>query len=141
MTDIDDFLTASGAPAFKFTEIGDTIKGTVTSVEKRDVFKFGTQEPDTWPNGNKKEQLVITVDADGEEFRIFAVKPSAMFAAIREAVAKSGGRFAEGGTLAVKHTGTEPSKTPGYAPRKLFAAKYEPPAPVADVFGDDAEDF
>lgn len=128
MTDIDSFLSFSGAPAAKFEEVGDIARGTVVAAQITQAMKFGTMEPDWWPSGEPKEQLVITLDTDEGPRRLFAVKmnaPGCQFRAILDA--KAGRSFQVGGTLSVKYTGTEPSKTPGFAPRKLFVAKYEPP--------------
>ena len=141
MTDLDAFLSSSGAPAFKFENVGDTVKGRIVAAETREAIACGTGEVDRWPNGNPKEQLVVTLEDDsGDQYRIFAVKPSAMFVAIADAVKKVGQGFREGGTLAVKFSGTKPSEKYG-TPQKLYAAKYEPPTAVADPFDADTEDF
>lgn len=139
MTDVNDFLLSSGAPAFSFENVGDTVKGVIIASEVSQQRDFQTGKPKFYDDGNPMMQLVVTLatdlrdperpDDDGHR-RIFAPrtgKPQSMFQAIRTVVQRSGGRLEEGGTLAVKHVGTEASETRGFNPRKLYEAAYKPP--------------
>ena len=130
--DVNDFLTASGAPTAKFATPGDTHKGTVISSEVRQQTEFGTGTPLTWDDGRPRLELVVTIDtgelgdADTTERRLFA--KGNMLTAIKQAVKESGGRLLNGGELTVRYIGDGEQKTRGFNPPKLYRAKYTPPA-------------
>jgi len=52
----------SGAPAAKFLNIGDTIKGIVVSSEVRQQTKLEDGTPLVWDDGRPRMQLVVTID-------------------------------------------------------------------------------
>jgi hypothetical protein len=70
------------------------------------------------------------------------VKPSAMFAAIKDAQAavSAGYRLKVGDTLAIKFSGEKPNDDANKYPQKLYAAKITVAAP-ADAFGSDEPPF
>ena len=125
----DDLLNpSSGAPALKFTDIGDTHKGTVVAKEARQQTDFATGQALFWDDGKPRMEVVFTLLLeDGTEGRLFA--RGQILNAIREAIKEAKATTVDiGGTLAVQHTGTEPSATKGFSPKKLYAAAYRPPA-------------
>lgn len=130
--DVNDFLTASGAPTAKFVDIGDTVKGTVISSEVRQQTEFGTGVPLTWDDGRPRLELVVTIDTgdtgdeNTTERRLYA--KGEMLKAIKQAVKDGGGRLLNGGELTVRYTGDGEQKTKGFHPPKLYKAKYTPPA-------------
>ena len=130
--DVNDFITASGAPTAKFVDIGDTHKGTVISSEVRQQTEFGTGTPLTWDDGRPRLELVITIDTgdtgdeNTPERRLYA--KGEMLKAIKAAVKEGGGRLLNGGELTVRYTGDGEQKTRGFNPPKLYRAKYVPPA-------------
>ena len=130
--DVNDFLSASGAPAAKFPEIGDTVKGTVVASEVRQQTKLEDGTPLTWDDGRPRMQLVVTIDtgelgdADTTERRLFA--KGNMLTAIKQAVKEGGGLLLNGGELTVRYIGDGEQKTRGFNPPKLYKAKYTPPA-------------
>lgn len=151
MSNDDDFLSSGGAPSAKFASIGDTVKGTILSIEKvqqRDLdgkTKF-------WDDGNPMWQHVFTLqtderddsieDDDGKR-RLFvkgATKPeskslkAAVTAAMQKAGAKPG--MLIGGKLAVRYDGDGESVKRGFNAPKQFSAKFEKPVP-SDDFGDE----
>lgn len=135
-TDVNDLLAGgSKVPGARFEKVGDSVAGTIVSAEARQTTDIKTGQPEVWPQGDPKMQVVITlqtderdadIDDDDGQRRLFAKKPSAMLAAITTAL--NGQRLEVGGRLAVKHTGTEPSSTAGFNPKKLYVAAYQPPA-------------
>ena len=130
--DVAEDLTRSGAPTHKFEAIGDTLKLRISSVRKSQQTDFQTNEPLTWPNGDPKYQFEFagTDLATSEETRIFA--KGQMLTAIKEAFRTAEAKPEVDGVLTVKFHEEEPSKTRGFNPMKVYRAKYEPPAPVAD---------
>lgn len=148
MTDLDSFVTAGGVPAAKFPSIGTVVRGVVLAQEVSQVRDFETQQPATWPDGNPKMQLVVTVqtderdpDIDGDDGRrrVFAPKPSGMLTAIADALTKSGTKPSQmaGGTLAVKFESEKPHEKRGYNAIKQYRAQFQPGAASAadDLLG------
>lgn len=143
-TNTNDFLLGGGGASAKFETIGDTVTGTVTSQEVRQQTDIMTGDPLTWPNGDPRMQLVVTLqttlsdDEDDDGIRNLYVKGSkkagskslhdAVASAVRNARAKS---LEEGGTLTVKYVGDEPSQTRGFSPRKLYEGTYASPDKAA----------
>lgn len=146
-TDVNDLLAAGAkVPGAKFEKVGDSVAGTIVSAEARQCMKFGTTDPDFWPQGDPKMQVVVTLqtderdatieDDDGQR-RLHAKKPGAMLTAIVAALA--GQRLEVGGRLAVQFTGETPSAKGN--PQKLYAAAYQPPAAnaAADLLAGEAQ--
>lgn len=139
MTSVDEFLSA-GAPSYKFTNVGDSVRGTVLGSELRQKTKYGTNEPMVWDDGNPQMQLVITLatdersaeiaDDDGER-RVFAGPE--MQKALKGALKKAGNaKLRPGGTLVVKYSANGVPSKPGFNPPKLFECAYRPPADPVD---------
>lgn len=133
--DVNDFLTAGGAPTAKFVTPGDTHKGTVVHSEVRQQTEFGAGTPLTWDDGRPRLELVVTIDtghtgdADTSERRIFA--KGEMLKAIKQAVKDGGGKLLNGGELTVRYVEDGEQKTRGFNPPKLYRAKYTPPTATA----------
>lgn len=147
--DPNSFLTGGSVPA-AFGEnatIGTVVGGVICQPpEVKDQTDIATGLPSKWDNGDPKLQLVVTIQADGVPIteeddgkRRFYIKGSkatgsgSLHDAVAGAVKASGAKFLEvGGTLKIKFTGTEPSKTRGFNDRKMYAAKYIPPVAKAN---------
>lgn len=134
--------SGESVPTLSFADaaVGTTYEGILQGpAEKVQGKEFGTDEPAVWRNKDGTTSpkysavLRLKLTDSGEERSLWAVIPSAMFAALKDAQTKAGKAFEEGGKLSVRFTGTEPASRPGLAAKKLYAAKYEPPAPK-DVF-------
>ncbi len=151
---VDPFAGGDKAPALSFPTVGTSYTGTITEPPKLLQSKnFNTGELDFWPGqngqpGNPKMCAVINLEVDGEPYSVWAQKPSALFVALKEAQKVAGKPFEVGGTLAIKYTGDEPHTDPEkirkrLPAKKLYAAKYTPPAPPAptDPFGDESPPF
>lgn len=146
----DPFAGGESVPALSFKDaaVGTTHEGVVTApaelVQGKD---FETGEPAVWKNKDgstsPKYSVVLRLEVDGEERSLWAVKPSAMFAALKDAQTKAGKPFEVGGKIAVRYTGDKPNeKNPRLNAAKQYAVKYDPPAAPApkDAFagGDDS---
>lgn len=144
-TNPNDFLLGSGGKSAAFDIVGDSVTGTITSdpeVRQQTDIQNGT--PLTWDNGDPKHQLIVALqtaeraDNDDDGIRNLYVKGSkkagtrSLHDAVATAVRAAGvDGLAKGGTLTVTFVGEEPSQTRGFNPRKLYEAKYVPPAPGA----------
>ena len=142
----DAFLLGGGGKSASFENVGDSITGTVESTEVRQQTDMVTGEPETWPSGDPKMQLLVRLqtsnrdDQDDDGIRTLYVKGSkkpgsrslhdAVASAVRQAGAKG---LEEGGTLTVTHDGTEPSSTRGFNDRKLYSATYAAPDKAAQT--------
>ena len=142
------FSPNSGASA-KFQNPGDTVTGPIVEIgEPRQATKFGTNDPDTWPSGDPKMQVAITLqtnerdpqspDDDGKRRVYVTVSGSegGQLWAIRQAVRAAGANdLAVGGVLTLQFTGTDPASKNPANPRKVYRAQYQ--APVGGgVFGE-----
>lgn len=142
----DAFLLGGGGQSASFENVGDSITGTVDSTEVRQQTDMVTGEPETWPSGDPKMQLLVKLqtadreDGDDDGIRTLYVKGSkkagsrSLHDAVASAVRSSGAKgLEEGGTLTVTHDGTEPSSTRGFSDRKLYSATYVAPDKAAQT--------
>ena len=129
MSDTEEFLSSGGGKAAKFEDIGDTVKGVVTAVEKRQLRNFADTGPETWPDGGPKFTWLITMETDDGPQTLFV--RGQMYTAVREAAVAAEITEMIGATLAVKHTGLGTPSVKGYREPKLYAAKWTPGSPVS----------
>jgi len=148
--DANALLMGNSIPSCTFHEIGVTHEGTITALDVKQARKFGTQDPDFWPDGQPKMQVVVTmqttendpeVENDNGMRRLY-VASKGMKAAITGAVKKAGATgLAVGGTLGVRYTRDDPEgKNPANLP-KMYGVKYEPPPPGSEYAEPEAEDY
>lgn len=129
-------LFNSSSKGVKFTNVGDTITGTVSSAPiERQQTKFGTQEPDFWPNGDPKMQILVNLqttlreDGNDDGERTLYVASKNMKKAIADAMRAAGASdVAPGGTLTVTFVGNDPNSKNPANPAKLYTAQYTPGA-------------
>lgn len=143
MTDIDDFFV-TGPPSVKFANVGDVNTGYIVKMEKAQAIDFDTQKPAFWDEAKteKKMNLIfwLAETPGGEAFgRLYALKPSAMLAAIGDAVRTAGKNVPElGGKLDVKRKeDNEIKRGTKTLLQKQFKVKYEAPAPKPAFDEDD----
>ena len=139
----DPFTGSDSVPSLSFKDapIGTVHEGTIVEsavwVHSRN---FDTGLPDYWPTKagetpSPKMAAVIKIAlTNGEEAAIWAIKPSALYAAINDAAKHAGRQIEIGGTLAVKYTGDKPNIDTRKFAAKQYAARYTPPAATADPF-------
>lgn len=125
-----------GGKGLKFPTPGTSYTGTITSepVEQQQT-KYGTDIPDTWPNGDPKMQILVNLDtqlredADDDGRRTLYVASNKMKQAIWAAVTAAGvDDIKIGGTLTITYTGNDPASKNPANPAKLYSAVYVPPA-------------
>jgi hypothetical protein len=126
MLNINDIAPPSGE-SFKFENIGDTIKGVLTYVPDAPTERINKF------NGRSEQVVKLIIDTgDGDPRAIYPVQGSTMARAIGDAVRAAGATSLEtGGTLAVRFSETKDTGKP--QPLKMYAAKYEPPKPAANI--------
>lgn len=144
----EEFLMGGGgAPAAKFETPGTTVRGKITDLQIRQQTDVRTREPLTWPSGDPKMQLLVTVqtgqrdptieDDDGER-RIY-VKGKRLTEATREAVRAVGAKGLEvGGTLAVTYVRDGTPAGPGISPPKEYKVTYSRPNDSGAFLGTEA---
>jgi len=139
MRTANDILMGGGVASAKFENHGDQIAGTIDdepqAVQQTD---FTTGEPLTWPNGDPRMQVVVTLatdlrdDSEDDGLRKVYIKGKSMTAAVRDAVRAAGAKGLErGGQLTVTYTGDGVAERRGINPPKLYAASYAPPSAAA----------
>lgn len=141
----DEFLMGGGgAPSAKFEAPGTTVRGKITDLQVRQQTDVRTREPLTWPSGDPKMQLLVTVqtdqrdpsieDDDGER-RIY-VKGKRLTDATRDAVKAVGAKGLEvGGTVAVTYVRDGTPAGPGISAPKEYAVVYQRPNASAAFLG------
>jgi hypothetical protein len=137
-----DQLLLGRPPAAKFASPGDMFSGKVLTVGTQQTRKYGTNEPEWWPDGRPKLEMVLTVkDSEGTK-TLYCSR--GMQDAIRVAVQDVNFRrppgqgipgVRPGGYLTIKYTGDDKPRTPGGRGAKLYEAGYDPPGvkPIPDA--------
>ncbi|MFI8593757.1 hypothetical protein ACIGCK_04915 [Microbacterium sp. NPDC078428] len=128
-------LFESSSKGIKFDTVGASVTGTVKSAPReRQQTKYGTQEPDFWPNGDPKMQILVDlqtdqrVDATDDGERTLYVASKNMKRAIGEAIRAAGAAdILPGGVLTVTYIGNDPASKNPANPAKLYQAKYTAP--------------
>lgn len=128
-------LFESSSKGVKFDTVGASITGVVKSAPReRQQTKYGTQEPDFWPNGDPKMQILVDlqtdqrVDPNDDGERTLYVASPKMRKAIGEAIrAANASDILPGGTLTVTFIGNDPASKNPANPAKLYQAQYTAP--------------
>lgn len=125
-TEVNQFLGESSGekhPAFKFAEIGDTIKGVIAEQPKVvDVDNIGKP-------GTTKKLVIALTDDQGETWSVW-VRAGFMASAIQDAIKAVGAPGLEvGGRLAVRFSEKRDTGKP--SPAHIFVAQYQAPAAAA----------
>ncbi|WP_404285407.1 hypothetical protein [Glutamicibacter arilaitensis] len=135
------FSTTSSSSA-KFETPGQVVAGQITEIgEPFHATKFGSSEKDSWPSGDPKMKVSVTLktqerdqaDPNDEGLRSIYMTVSgteggqlwAIKQALRAANVKD---LAVGGHLAVRFAGFDPESKNPQNPKKMYQAQYTPPA-------------
>jgi hypothetical protein len=128
-------LFDSSSKGLKFDQIGVSHSGTVKSAPReRQQTKFGSQEPDFWPNGDPKMQILVELqttqreDPNDDGTRTLYVASKNMKRAISDAIRAAGASdIMPGGVLTVQYVSNDPASANPANPAKLYQAQYTPP--------------
>jgi hypothetical protein len=145
MTNVDDMFKSESAPFLKFSTPGTKYVGVIADIEKRQQRDFQTGEPLSWPDGEPRWELVVTLTTDERDpdepkddgkRRLAVKKGTQMWGALADALRQTSVPGPQvGAKLAIAYTGDGESKTRGFAPPKLYAFAYEKPtSKVDDMF-------
>lgn len=145
-----------GSASFKFDNLGDTVKGTIVTVEQAQQTDLDTGAPQWWDDNRTRPKLMLKIalqtalrdnDADDGLRTIYAKGGKAdaasgtglsMEQAIITAVQKAGAQsIDEGAELIVRWTGEGTQKTRGHNAPKLYTARYTPPVRGVAINGAD----
>jgi hypothetical protein len=142
--DARSFLMGSNNPGFSFLTPGDRIVGKIVAEPTmQQQKKFGTNDPDFWPSGEPKMQMLVNVETSFRNYegistpdrtqpdtgaRTIYVKGKHFEKACRDAIRASGAQWLDvGGWLECVFTGLDMTSKAGSKP-KLFTVRYQPPA-------------
>lgn len=124
--------------------IGTVWSGVVQRVDVRQV-RDDDGNPETWDDGNPKQQVVIAIQTDQRDPErtgddgvrgIYVKWWGEQRKALRECLQNAGVDDIEpGGLFAAKYTGDGPQpQNRMYSPAKLMQFEYKPPSPTAGLF-------
>jgi hypothetical protein len=137
-----DSLLNGGGKSAKFPSVGTSYTGKVTSVEVRQATNFDTGEPESWPDGNPKQQIVVSLetnlqeDADDDGARSIYIKAwGDSLKAFRQANKTAGGTLASGDTFTATYVADGPKPARGYPP-KIYKYEIKKGSPLDAVVGD-----
>lgn len=128
--------TGNGYPAFKFTRIGDTVAGEVTSEPHQVTTKAidpGKPDVDNLVFEVRTDSPITSVGKDGEvvesqDWTIWIPIRSQRYTALYEAVVGQGHRLAKGGRIVIKFAELKDVGKP--SKMKVFEVAYKPAASV-----------
>ena len=142
MSIMDEIYEGGGAKSIKWTDIGQTVEGTITALRSKQLTEFNTEIPEVWPSGEPKMTPIITIqttlsddsDDDGKrDIYLRAHRYTAFAEALREAYkVKPSDQAMVGATLKIRFDST--SATNKGSPRKLFRVRITPKSAVDDAW-------
>ena len=135
-------LLGGAAKTAKFQAFGDSVEGfVIAEPEIKPVTKMGTGEIDTFPSGDPKFQIIVTLqttlreDEEDDGQRTVYIKSFMLKPGLSQAVQAAGAEEVEkGGWLRIIYTHNGEATRGGNAP-KLFEVTYRKPNRQADVLG------
>ena len=116
------------------------VKGFVVSQESAQQLDIRTRKPMTWDDGRPKMKVILTLqtdlldpeDPDDDGRRQLHIKrPSALMAAIKDALKQSSFRTPVGKNLSITYTGDGKPAGAGMSPPKEYVALSNLPPPLA----------
>jgi hypothetical protein len=141
---ISDLLNSTGGKSFKFTTIGASVTGTITSAEVVQKKDFDSGEPEVWSDGQPVQQVRVILqttlrdaaDPDDDGRRAIYIKGwGEQLKELRNAIKAAGaGDLEIGGTFTATYTSDgELAKGKRGFPPKVYAFSYQRPTGVAGI--------
>lgn len=118
--------------------IGSTITGTIVKADIVQMRHYTTGDPETWENGDPKNQVRIILNVGGEEQRAVYIKTWGVNAiALKEAVLAAGmSDLDRGATFTATYSHDIPSDDPKMSPTKAFSYALKPASATGGFFAD-----
>ena len=144
-----DLYDGGGSKPFKFDSIGDRIEGAIIALRKPQLTEFGSDRLETWPDGEPKYTVIVTVQTtlqeDGEDdgsrdIYLRSGQHTAFVRALKQAYQSSpGDSDLVGAVLVMKFVASERSNKGN--DRKVYTAEITPRSVAGDAWseGDDDE--
>ena len=134
--DADSMLAGESIPSLSFSDVpvGTSYTGTIVELGTSQVTDFVTKQPKFWDDGKPQVQVIVTLQTDERDPErhddtglrkayLFGGKLSAARTAMREAGIK---KLETGFKFTIAYVGTEPAKTKGFNPVKLYKVTIDP---------------
>ena len=134
--DLSNLSTSAPQAIGKEAPAGTSATGEITFAERRQVTDFQTGKPETWDDGNPKEQLKLIIDTgqpdpenDGTTERAVYIKLwGAQKAALIEALKTAGVKQIDtGGRFTITFTGEGEAPRAGFSKPKIYTYQYQAP--------------
>lgn len=153
MDEVNAMLAGSGAKAFPFEAIGDSVTGIIVDAKIRQQTDMETGEPQFWRDGAPKNMIVVSLQTElqddegddgvrtlflrGGNYTVAKGEGSASLVAVRDAAKRATGKanIESGATLTLTHSGLGQAAQRGFNAPKLYTAEYA--TPTANVALDD----
>lgn len=122
----------------KNSPIGATVTGTIVKAEIVQRRDFMTDKPETWDDGNPKNQVRIILNVADDEQRAVYIKAWGQAAQnLKDAVHAAGMSDLDvGATFTATYASTIPSDNPKFSDTKVFTYELKPASATSGLFAD-----
>jgi hypothetical protein len=126
--DLDRMLSGGAKSAFKReTPVGTSVSGIIMDIAVRQATEYGTGNPLTFPSGDAKEQILVTIRAEGIELedaeddgvRTVYIKGWGQQRRAFQEAAKRDGKPGVGDRFTATFTGLGENKQGGFPPKEF----------------------
>lgn len=119
----------------KDSPVGATVTGTIVKAEIMQMRDFATGQPETWEDGNPKNQVRIVLDVNGDQQAVYVKTWGINAQNLKDAVQAAGmSDLDRGATLTVTFDHEEPSDNPRFNPAKIYTFALKPASGTAGIF-------
>lgn len=145
---LDDILSGGAKNPFgrdaegNDAPVGTSVTGTITNIAKRQVTDINTKEPQNWPDGNPKEQAVITLkteqkvdEEDNGERSVYIKLWGLQKQALKEASQAAKGVPEVGDTFTATFVGLGKRTNPAFNPPKIYKYEIKKGSPLESSLG------
>lgn len=120
--------------------VGTSVTGVVKDIKIRQVTDINTKEPQTWPDGNPKQQAVVTLqtelrddEEDSGERSVYIKMWGGQKEALKRASQEAKGSPAPGDTFTATFTGVGKRTNPAFNPPKIYTYQIKKGNPLDAV--------
>ncbi|WP_134324696.1 hypothetical protein [Cumulibacter soli] len=121
----------------KNSPLGATVTGTIVKAEIVQMRDFVTGNPETWDDGNPKNQVRIVLDVNGDKQAVYIKAWGVGTQNLKDAVHAAGMTDLDvGATFTATFESVIPSDNPKFSDTKVFAYGLKPASATAGMFAD-----